>query len=87
MSREIKDKRAAQQPPPTTREVNLGMARAPKGSYPSSDPYEAVLFDVRTPGVAKRLHRARAAWKESGDVEALDEDHFVLIVRPGGARR
>ncbi len=42
-----------------------------------------VLFDLRIPGVAERLHRERAAWQERGDIEALDQNHFVLIVRPG----
>jgi hypothetical protein len=83
----IREKRTAQQPPPTTQEVNLGMALAPKEIYPSSDPYDVVLFDVRIPDVAERLQSERAAWKESGDIEALDEDHFVLIVRPGGVKR
>jgi len=46
-----------------------------------------VLFDVRIPGVGERLHRERATWTERGDIEALDQDHFVLIIRPGGARR
>ena len=42
-----------------------------------------VLFDVRIPGMAKRLHCERAYWQELSDIEALDEDHFVLIVRLG----
>jgi hypothetical protein len=44
-----------------------------------------VIFDVRIPGVAASLHRDRAAWGERSDIEALDEDHYVLLVRPGGA--
>jgi hypothetical protein len=46
-----------------------------------------VLFDLRHPGAAERLHRERAACQECGDMEVLDENHFVLIFRPGGARR
>ncbi|HZY66787.1 MAG TPA: hypothetical protein VFE21_13035 [Rubrobacteraceae bacterium] len=45
-----------------------------------------MLFDIRLPGMAERLHRERAAWREYGDIEALDENHFVLIVRLGGAQ-
>lgn len=48
-------------------------------------PDELVVFDVRSPGVAACLHRERAAWGECGDIEALDENHYVLLVRPGGA--
>jgi hypothetical protein len=46
-----------------------------------------VLFDLRLPGTPERLHRERAAWQEHSDIEALDQDHFALIVQPGGARR
>jgi hypothetical protein len=33
------------------------------------------------------MHSERAAWQERSDIEALDEDHFVLILRPGGRAR
>ena len=46
-----------------------------------------VLFDLRLPGTADRLDRERAAWQAQSDIEALDENHFVLLVWPGGARR
>jgi hypothetical protein len=39
------------------------------------------------PGGKERYNRVRAAWGEDADVEMLDLDHPVLIVRPGGARR
>jgi hypothetical protein len=39
-----------------------------------------IVFDLRIPGAAKRLHRGRAVWQEFTDIEAIDEDHFVLIV-------
>jgi hypothetical protein len=35
----------------------------------------------------ERLHRERTAWQADADIEALDENHFVLVVRPGGAAR
>ena len=63
------------------------MRSAPKSLYPSSSNYLLVLFDLWLPGTAHRLDRERAAWQAQGDTEALDENHFVLLVRPGGARR
>jgi hypothetical protein len=46
-----------------------------------------ILFDLRLPGTVGRLHRERAAWQAQSDLEALDENHFVLLVRPGGVQR
>jgi hypothetical protein len=63
------------------------MRSAPKTLYPSSSNYLLVLFDLRLPGTGHRLDRERAAWQAQSDTEALDENHFVLLVRPGGARR
>jgi len=56
-------------------------------SYPDRDQYELAIFDVRNPEVAERLHREQAAWAEHGHIEALDRYRFVLIIRPGGARK
>ena len=58
-----------------------------KQLYPSSSECMLVLFDLRLPETTEWLHRERAAWQEHSDIETLDQDHFVLIVRPGGARR
>ena len=63
------------------------MLTPPPGSVPNSGESTLVLFDLRIPGVADRLHRERAAWQERSDIEALDGDHFVLIVRPGISSR
>lgn len=60
---------------------------APETLYPNAPEPLLVLFDVRIPGVVVRLRGERAAWQEYADIEALDQDHFVLIIRPGGARR
>ena len=60
---------------------------APNQSYHEGKTKTLVIYDIRLPGAAARLHSERAAWGECGDIEALDKDHFVLIVRPGGARR
>jgi hypothetical protein len=57
---------------------------APETLYPNAPEYLAVLFDVPIPGFAERLHSERAAHRELGDREALDRDHYVLVVRPGG---
>ena len=61
------------------------MTLAPNEAYYDKRPYELVVFDVRIPGVPACLHRERAAWGGCGDIEALDEIHYVLLVRPGGA--
>ena len=56
-----------------------------KRNISKSTKYTLVVFDIRIPGVAERLHRERAAWQRQGDIEALDQDHYVLIIRPGVA--
>ena len=62
------------------------MLDAPIGeSYRGTEQRTLTVFDVRIPGTAERLHRERAAWAGSGDIEALDQNHYVLIARPGGA--
>ena len=63
------------------------MRPAPKPLYPNSAEYVIILFDLRLPGTADRMDCERAAWQAQCDIEALDENHFVLLVRPGGARR
>jgi hypothetical protein len=40
-----------------------------------------------SPALRKSLHRERWAWQENADIESVDEDHFVLIIRPGAAGR
>ena len=55
--------------------------------YPEPHTEVWMLFDLRIPGVAERLHRERAAWQENSDVEMLGPNHAVLFIRPGGARR
>lgn len=59
---------------------------APKQVYPKPTESIVILYDVRLPGSADRFHEDRAAWQEYSDVKALDADHFVLVVRPGGTR-
>jgi len=62
------------------------MTLAPSGKYHSSQRYELVIFDVRIPSAAESLHRERAARQEAADIEALDEDHFILVVRSSGVQ-
>jgi hypothetical protein len=53
--------------------------------YPERKLYELSIYDIHIPGIAERLHRERAAWQGRSDIKALDENHFALTVRPGGA--
>jgi len=59
----------------------------PHKAYRRGAEFTLILFDLRIPGAAERFHRERWAWAEAGEVEMLDQDHPVLIVRPGSARR
>jgi hypothetical protein len=42
-----------------------------------------VVFDLRDPESSGRFHRERAAWRKQSEVEELDENHAILIIRPG----
>jgi hypothetical protein len=55
--------------------------------YPEGRADVTVLFDLRIPGAAERLHRERAVWQERSNIEALDEDHLVLILGSGEGTR
>jgi hypothetical protein len=63
------------------------MTLALRELYPETPRCNIVLFDLRIPGAAEELHHARAVWQQDSDIETLDEDHFVLVLRPGGAAR
>ena len=56
-------------------------------AYRNRAEFTLVLFDLRIPGAAESFQRERWAWAEAENVEMLDEDHPVLIVQPGSARR
>jgi hypothetical protein len=60
---------------------------APRRAYRNSGEFTLIIFDLRLPGAVARLHSERAAWQECADIEMLDFDHAVLIVRPGAAWR
>ena len=52
----------------------------------NSGQFTLVIFDLRIPGAVARLHSERAAWQGCADIQMLDFDHSVLIVRPGATR-
>ena len=56
-------------------------------AYRNRAEFTVVLSNLRIAGAAERFHRERRAWAEAEGVEMLDEDHPVLIVQPGSARR
>ena len=51
--------------------------------YPSHPECLIVLFDLSHPNGPEELHRHRAALAEHADIEALTEDVFALVIRPG----
>jgi hypothetical protein len=55
----------------------------PQESYAKAKIAIWVHFDLRDAGAAEELHHARAVWQGQSDIEALDENHFALTVRPG----
>jgi hypothetical protein len=57
------------------------------GLYLSEPECIVVIFDLRDSEAVAELHRLRWTWREFSDIEALSEDCFALILRPGGARR
>jgi len=63
------------------------MGFAPNEANQRSGEVTLIIFDVRCAKAVERLHREQAAWQADANIEGLDEDHFVLVVRPGGAVR
>ena len=49
--------------------------------------YTRVIFDIRKSGAADRVHRKRATWQEQCEIEAIDKDHFLLLMYAESARR
>ena len=39
-----------------------------------------MAYDLRDDYAVQTLHAERAHWQGLSDIEALDEDHFVLVV-------
>ncbi len=59
---------------------------APPRVYRDEREYTLIIFDLRIAGAEERLLNECSAWGWSATTEMVDEDHFVLIVRPGAAR-
>ena len=59
----------------------------PTGEYPTGESGIWVLFELRERIAVESLHLLRGALQEFGDLEFIDQDHAVLVARPGGARR
>ena len=55
--------------------------------YPKSGTYILIIYDLRVPGTAVRLLREIEAWRDHADVEAVDDYHFAMLIRPGLASR
>ena len=54
----------------------------PPKVYPNKGTYSLTIYDLRAPESAGSLHRERTIWQERSEIEALDPDHFVLIISP-----
>jgi hypothetical protein len=63
------------------------MTLAPEEAYHTNHAYELHIFDLRDQAAVENLYHARAIWQTDSDIEALDEDRFVLVVRLGAAKR
>jgi hypothetical protein len=61
------------------------MIRPQPEVYPSNSECIVVLFDFRDAEAVEMFHHLRAVWQEDSDIEALDADHFALLLWPGGA--
>jgi hypothetical protein len=57
----------------------------PTPFYPKESNHALVIFDLRILGISERFSRERGAWGECADVEMLDLNHAVLVIRPNGA--
>ena len=63
------------------------MALAPESFCTKSPECLIALFDLRYQGAEERLRREQSGWCGNAHVEELSDDHFALIIRPGGAMR
>jgi hypothetical protein len=61
------------------------MFTPPEEVYQEEGNSTLVAFDLRVSGAGRSFSRERAAWGKRADVEMLDSDHPVLVVKPGGA--
>jgi hypothetical protein len=63
------------------------MVSAPHQFYAKTPECIIVLCDPRVSEAVEELHHLRAVWQEDSDIEALNEDHFALMLWPGAAAR
>jgi hypothetical protein len=63
------------------------MTLAPGKVYAKTTKTLWVLFDLGDPEARETLHRQRAAGGECFEIEAVDGDHAILVVRAGGVER
>jgi hypothetical protein len=70
---------------PMTLKKGLWMTLAPEPLYPTGRTGSWILFDVRDARACEALHDHRGAFQEDTDIEAVDHNHFVLVVHPGRA--
>ena len=54
--------------------------------YPTGETGIWVLFDLREERAIKSLHLLHRALQDLAGLEYVDQDHAILIARPGGAR-
>ena len=57
----------------------------PPEVYPNRETYSLTIYDLRIPQGVTCLHRERAIWQERSEIEALDEDHFILVISAPGS--
>jgi len=60
---------------------------ASQESYRSSEGYTLPVFDLRGSATAKHLRHQHSVRQEYGNHQGHIENHYVLIFRPGSARR
>lgn len=63
------------------------MTLAPEKVYARTTKTLWDLFNLGDPEAREALQRQRAALGECFEIEAVDGDHAILIVRPGGVQR
>lgn len=61
------------------------MEKTGKGETKPSDHMILVIHKVGSACVEEYFKKDLRAWLGSATVERLDEDHAVMIIRPGGA--
>ncbi len=58
----------------------------PRQTRPGGKSSIAIEFDVSIPSHVWLLHWLRGILQEHGEIESIDEDHYVLIIQPSAAQ-